>query len=769
MDPTVLLTALEGLIHEGRDDRSKRLIRLAEKLVAGGDQIDMISSQHRQASFHQVLSIFDRINLGSGKSDRTVGVSRYFPMKPLFLQREALFPGKALGLEEQEKIFSDLINKIDKNISRSVLNSETDLENALSYLQRHGWCISTSNTQSLSDMSYYDYSRMTAALTVCLRDFPDGTIEQVISALDRHVSRKPESEDEPLLAQTAALMVGGDISGIQDFIYTLSAKDAAKTLRGRSLYLQLLTEAVMRFVLRDLGIPTTNVIYSGGGHFYLLAPVSASEKMEQLRSQVTQKLLRHHSTDLYFALDFAELPFNGFLQGALPKYWNEMHRNISARKQHRYAELGSDLYSKVFEPVPHGGNNEKVCVVCGRESDRVYQLDGGEADEKICPQCQSFIDMGGKLTQSPVILLTMGEPVESETGDAYDALADFGLGVSFAANGTSEVKPSEKIVKKERGVLWLLDDTEAARKCSCSDTIPAARLDRYMVHHIPAYTFDELANKATGIARLGVLRMDADNMSDLFRKGFGEGEKSIATLARYSALSFQLSLFFEGWVKKLCEESGDHIYAVYSGGDDLFLLAPWHLVPDLARKIAGDFTEYTGNNPSVHISGGMTFIHGKYPLYQAAEDAHDALEQAKSLEGKAAFDFLGQPWKWQEFDQLKGKFDRLLRLVSKDSDEGLDGPQAILQSLQMLSGLQKEKAKKSKAEPVFGSWMWLGAYQLTRMAEKEEKKNPELAKEIKKILAELNATSYGDIREWGVAARWVQLYVRNKTEKATVG
>ncbi|MBM4425645.1 MAG: hypothetical protein FJ031_00255 [Chloroflexi bacterium] len=50
------------------------------------------------------------------------------------------------------------------------------------------------------------------------------------------------------------LLIGDDISGIQKFIYTITSKKAAQTLRGRSFYLQLLTEVVMGFVLADYAI-----------------------------------------------------------------------------------------------------------------------------------------------------------------------------------------------------------------------------------------------------------------------------------------------------------------------------------------------------------------------------------------------------------------------------------------------------------------------------------------------------------------------------------
>jgi CRISPR-associated protein, Csm1 family len=59
---------------------------------------------------------------------------------------------------------------------------------------------------------------------------------------------------------------------------------AARTLRGRSFYVQLLTEGVADFILRRLGLPPTNLIYAGGGNFYLLAGVSQQERLKGVPS-----------------------------------------------------------------------------------------------------------------------------------------------------------------------------------------------------------------------------------------------------------------------------------------------------------------------------------------------------------------------------------------------------------------------------------------------------------------------------------------------------
>ncbi|MCS7222919.1 MAG: hypothetical protein N0A15_16765, partial [Anaerolineae bacterium] len=64
--------------------------------------------------------------------------------------------------------------------------------------------------------------------------------------------------------------------------------------------------------------------------------------------------------------------------------------------------------------------------------------------------------------------------------------------------------------------------------------------------------FEVMEVQSKGIQRLGVLRMDVDNLGKLFAEGFGEN----ATLSRVAALSFAISLFFEGWVEVLAERVG---------------------------------------------------------------------------------------------------------------------------------------------------------------------------------------------------------------------
>lgn len=180
-------------------------------------------------------------------------------------------------------------------------------------------------------------------------------------------------------------------------------------------------------------------------------------------------------------------------------------------------------------------------------------------------------------------------------------------------------------------------------------------------------------------------------------------------------------------------------------------------MPGLAARIAADFSKYTSDNPDLHLSGGMAFIHGKYPVYQAADDAGEAVELAKDREGKNAFTFLDQVWSWQEFSALQQKFDLLLAASEKHN-----APASLLHLLQQLAGMDEAEGKRN-GRRVMGRWLWLGDYQFKRMIERA-KDNEALQADLNQIHDDLKPW-YENIHIWGKAARWVQLYQEESNER----
>lgn len=734
------------------DKRLSELIALADKLSAGERADPFDETQGKTHPPRQMVTIFDRLNIdGKTKQDGW----HYLPLQQIILDKRAVFPRGRLSQEDEITAYTHISETVRNAARQNSPDPQTYIENLLSTLQTTTWCVPSAYYHSVPDVSFYDHSRMTAALAVCLARTDAKQIHTLLGAVQRSFWGKTEGQDTELLKTPVALLVGGDISGIQSFIYTISSKGAAKMLRGRSFYLQLLTEAVLRYVLRELDIPYTNVIYSGGGHFYLLAPPDAIDVLTRIRQSVTQKLLKHHGASLYLAIGFTEIPASGLSVGHFPIYWGKMHRQLAFAKQQRYHELGEALYTKIFAPPQFGGNPDDTCSVCGGDTRPVTDWEEEREEQaRICNLCRSFVEQIGKrLPDTRFIALGSAQPVDADIGGALDVLEEFGMPVRFLKNAGDPLE----LPGVERISVWSLDDLDDSNLPK-SDKFPVSISLRYTLKKVPEATFDELQKKVEGgFKRLGVLRMDVDNLGELFSKSLGEN----ATLARLSTLSFQISLFFEGWVKKLCEDKPDHIYPVYAGGDDLFLIGPWDMMPELAMLIRSDFAEFTAGHPALHLSGGMAFIGGKYPVYQAAKDAEDAEKLAKGLPTKNAFGFLGQAWHWSIFENVMDKQKNLRKIVSrKEVDiDNLEGPQAILQVLRNFAAQEADKARRMNGRPVWGPWLWLGPYQLTRMAERQKNK-PELAAAIIKLRDELEKNNYSEINQWGAAARWTQLLTR---------
>ena len=668
----------------------------------------------------------------------------YLPLEALSLKREVIFPGQKLSDELVWKKYESMWAEFcqEAGALKAVHTPQTDpqgyLESLADLLQRYTWCIPSAYFKAIPDVSLYDHSRMTAALAAILAkgNYSEGELKAMRAADQK--SEKP-----------VAILVGGDISGVQDFIYTISSKGAARTLRGRSFYLQLLTEAALRYVLARLDLPYTNVIYSGGGNFFLLAAPEDLNALPAIRAELSRILLKHHGTALYLALGAAPVPASGFSTGQLPKHWDEMYKALNRAKQQRYSELGEDLFTKVFALPALGGNPDGTCAICGDDQRKTQKWDQIEAQDQICDLCHSFgKEIGAQLPSARFLALNFGKPKSGDPGGLRQALAELGMSFQLLEKADQKIN-----FQGGRTIIWALDDPEKGRY-----PIPGAsgaHYLRYVANQVPTQTLDQLQDQVGGgFAKLGVLRIDVDNVGNLFKFGLGEN----ATLSRMAALSSGLSLFFEGWVKDICARHGrdQSIYTVYTGGDDAFLLGPWDQMPGLARELAGEFSQYTALHPGLTLSAGMSFISGKYPIYQAAEDAGDALEDAKHS-GKNAFHFLGASWKWQEFDSLEDKFQKIVRIVD---EKQLNGPRAIIQTLRGLAE-QKSKKVRQTGPDVWGPWQWRGTYLLMRMEERE-KSRPELAGEIKSIREGLDKNNYSELNQWGTAARWAQLLTRNK-------
>jgi CRISPR-associated protein Csm1 len=740
----------------------------------------------------QLLSIFCALSA----DDQRAPADLYWPLAALRLDENALFPAPAWDAPRARQASQALWQAFCQETAQlrdphaSAENLPGYLESLLHLLQRYTWCV-PSDYGFKADTSLYDHSRMTAALAAILASAP------------REKLVKGKDGDE------LALLVGGDLSGVQEFLYTISSQGAASALRGRSFYLQLLCETTARFILRQLDLPITNLVYSGGGSFYLLARPEDALKLRQVQQQVSQVLWAHHCGELYLALASMPLLREDFFDGKISGAWENLGYRLQYAKQHRFIELGRSLPA-LFAPQGHGGNAEQQCQVCGAEHAHTLLDRKNDTDDGVrkCPACKSYEILGDDLRQAQYLsfeeILPSPLPdlaAQVEAGRWQDVLACFGMQAVLTPRGGS----LENTRLADRLVLALDDDglpalasiagarTVVGRRFLVNVTPRLSEQEWRRLHDQdttnlppPGHTksFDLLEAQSQGIPRLGVLRMDVDNLGKLFSKGLGPQ----ASLARVASLSFAVSLYFEGWVEVLAERQnqsdrqaglGERLYSIYSGGDDLFFVGAWDAVVELARRIRLDFTRYTAFHPGLHTSAGIVLISGKYPLAQAALDAGAAENQAKHLQWlkdgkpqrKDAVAFLGQALPWENFGLEDDCASRGLQSAHALMHLLVDSPELaptvtplVRRLIALYDTYQETLEQRRKAgtevnrarqdQVLWGPWMYLGYYHLHRLAQQAHSQS------INQLNEQLKRDQFRSIEWIGLAARWAELRLR---------
>ncbi len=735
--------ALQAITYHHRPEhpaagRMARVVALADRLSSG----ERVPSDEAQPQ--RLLSIFGRLFSDSGEPPSE---AQYLPLRPLRVDRETLFAEQSAELVDSHDQYEALWSRFTASLALSATDhGEGIISVLLQQLQRYTWAIPSAAWRSIPDVSLYDHSRMTAALSTCLETLDDATNRQMLEHPDRH-------------AETVAVLVGGDVSGIQEFLYTITPRGATPALRGRSFYLQLLTEAVADYVLRELGLPACNLIYVGGGHFYLLAPPGADRGLLPIQRAVSRILLRHHGGDLYLALAAQPLAAADFFGGNLSTAWERMEGGLRTVKDRRFSELQEEMYALLFQPDRDEGNRERECQVCHREHADTSIHDGWAK----CPMCLSFESLGDDLRHAQYLQIESVEPDARDldaAGRASDVLAALGRRVTLHNTLPPDARHPRPGITYYALTDDALDQAERAtgrafpRKLFVSVTPEA---DGRVASH------DELARASRGIDRLGILRMDVDDLGHVFREGLGRD----ASLSRIATLSMAMSLFFEGYVETLAgkmngKDGQDRVYSIYSGGDDLFFVGAWDAMVDLARQVSSEFAAYTGRHDRIHISGGLVLVDGHYPLYRAAEEARTAEEAAKQSPGKDSFTFLGKTVKWDTFDRVAELATNLSDMVSSAS-----APRSLLRLLiraeadydAVMTQSTQEAARYAAdgaAQGYYGPWIPRLEYALKRMAERHKG----IATELEDLSRGLREDRYRSISWIGLAARWAELLNR---------
>jgi CRISPR-associated protein Csm1 len=750
-DEAGVIAALHHVPEQGNNERQKflaRLIALADRMSSGERQEREEEEESGRPKEEPLTSIFSQLELDESDSEKGKKDSPayYIPLSPLNESLADLFPVKdkkdafhgLKGEDAYKKRWEEFIGDLKK------LNSEDyDLFLTQIYhlLLKYTLSIPSAVYRDRPDISLFHHLKTTAALAGCLyklsEEEGDGFGEKVnrilagIKTIGQEAKNeasgiKDDKEDKDLDRQDF-LLVGGDISGIQDFIYQVTSEKALKGLRARSFYLQLLSEIVARKVLGEFDLKEVNLLYCGGGNFYLLLPnlKVAVSKLNSIQSELDEVLIRAHKGKIATILSWVPVSYRDFFQN-FAALWEKLGKELSTSKKRKFSALitsgGREHFKNfVLGPFDQGGET-KGCNICGEEI---------EQSRDSCSLCESLISFSEDLVRARAISIV---PETRKTlpdkdlrwPDVFQALG-FKCEFLFSVDG-----------KNGRGKI-IINSTDFAGKFEGFT---------FMAKKVPALngqtlTLEDIAEKASGIKKWGVLRADVDNLGKLFQQGLGKNK----TISRISMLSSMLSLYFSARISQLqkwiADSSGneglaDFVYVAYSGGDDLFLIGPWSVLPDLAKAIYDDFRKFTCER--LTLSTGIFFAPGKkFPIYQAAKMAGEAEYKAKD-DGRNRLNLFGESMAWECFPEVKKIIELVTSLVDENNGRGV--PRSLLG---ILYNIYQEKEKKKKQE-ISLERVWRLRYSLKKLMRKfDDNTKSDIEKLFKLIITNYEVYPYLNI------------------------
>ncbi len=616
--------------------------------------------------------------------------------------------------------YAEILERIKKHFMAMDFETE-DEDTILSVFESLLRNVPSASYVDVPDISLYDHLKMTGAVATCIFEYAQSQgIKDYRKAF--FINSDQFRNDK------AFLLASGDFSGIQDFIYTIVSKNAMKALRGRSLYLELLSENIIDEILENLELSRANLLYSGGGHFYLLLPNTrrSNELLSHLNDSVNEWFLSRFHINLYLSMGWTACSAHDLgndLNQVVKRHnlMGEVYRaasvKVSEQKISRYTE---GQLTDLFDPDSQVNLIEsflRECSVCKRSTKMAE-------DETVCEECKNLIELGRKTAlldanQEDALIVVYHDLPESLHEDLEVPSAD----------GSSNFL---RILNKSKYIEELKSNAPIKRAYAINKPLVGEHLVKnlwvgnYNVKSNGKYgliEFDEMIQRSEGIERLAVLRADVDDLGNTFVEGFshgqGEGQYQYASLSRSAVLSRKLSEFFKQDINKIAgmtqkdyaysgyfahpgdAKEGRDLSIVYSGGDDIFVIGTWNDVIEFSIDLRKNFEAFTQGKLS--FSAGIGFFHNKYPIHQMAKITGKLEDASKSVKGKDSITLfsLGEVYsqdetsgydnrytfKWDEFIQkvMDEKYQALSRWFG-DGDHGLEVGKSMLYKIFNLVG-----------------------------------------------------------------------------------
>ncbi len=595
-------------------------------------------------------SLFQAIRIGNPGEEEyaTSGDTYRYPLTSYLDGEMAPVKNAPLPTASEYAQFADAFQTEFSTLFSAPYPGMTDT--LLHLVRKYLWCFPSDTADAVCDISLADHMQTTAALAACLYRY-----HEEIGWTEPH-AHEPEA--------CRLLLVGGDLSGIQDYLYgitSIGSGGVAKRLRGHSFKISVLTDLCCWHLLRRLHLPMACQIISAGGQFYLTVPNTPQtlETLAQCQQEIAQALLERFHGALTLSIAHEEITPALLRAEQFPRIFDAVKRGLDQAKRQKFREVlsaGTHTLHLHF----HGAG---ACPVC-QKYPATLATDGETAP---CKECQQDARIGGMLPRTRYLaisqdgsgemtLLGYGVRLLERIPPTSDAL--FTWNIRPISTATASTPTYQMVPQHPSGFfpyagyvpVW----TEQAACDAYNQTFPANHADegrrepedRARVGEIKSFT--ALAkSRETGAVRLGVLRADVDHLGLIFSLGLEQQ----GSLSRLTTLSHLLQAFFCGSVPRLISAKYPNQYVGYAGGDDVMVVGPWDQTIRFAHHLQEAFRTFTACNPAFSLSAGIGVYGAHTPIAIMAPQSGELLDEAKH-QGRNRLAVFNTVIPWQEYPDV---------------------------------------------------------------------------------------------------------------------
>lgn len=617
---------------------------------------------------------------------KILGWKSIFPDKYEHIQGEKL----KQKIQNAYKALQENFRKELKELFEDALSCSPDTEkqqqcvlvSLYSIFYKHFWTVPDDVGKVRLDISLFDHTRITAALTAALY------LYHLDCGLIKELGQNGVQRDKATI-----LLIKGDLSGIQDYIFNIAnigVGGVAKRLRARSFFLTNLVKVVSHRILHEAvpgaQLPIFCKIIASGGNFIIVAPnlQEVEEQLARIERSVNEWLFHEFQGDLSFSMAWLpvktadmELPKEGEPDTTrITEKLLDLNELLEERKQQKLSSwlqcrnndsLSWDETAFVWKGKDKGFPNG-LCRSCGKNPATADPESVTNAEDAFCKRCNDDRRFSEAFVKPPkYISFTKTEPAcLSQKDKTFKVYSFFEESVPYYAvlAQKSEQIPSDSYLvmcmhpddlvfqhpsflqpqanyvsrfENEQNLNEFCDTFCEKTKSECDyykcvtgkmEDCP----DGIRAKFPAVKPFDCLARSVGDNSEklLGVLKADVDWLGMLFSQGLGRQ----ASLSRIATLSRMVDLFFSGWLTQFLrdEKEFQDTYTVYAGGDDLLIVSSWEKADKLAAAIAENFCEYVARNPEITISAGIAVTKPKFPIAKSVKIADQHLDKAKEIE-----------------------------------------------------------------------------------------------------------------------------------------